>query len=221
MAAFIPLKAIKKGKRMKMILSVLFAAVVTAGLLFLMSLFISDEQVKEETKPPTVEVADVTIPEKKPKPRPSEVKPPKPPAFEPAPDKRGQVIETAETDSLQDEWIARDPNLDVSLPTGLGSIPDMEFSQDSEAMPMFRTQPNYPMIAQQRGLEGWVLLKYDVDTSGTLSNIAVIDSEPRKIFDKEATRALRKWKFKPAMTNGQPIASLGQTVKIEFKMDQE
>ena len=77
------------------------------------------------------------------------------------------------------------------------------------------------MIAQQRGLEGWVLLKYDVDTSGTLSNIAVIDSEPRKIFDKEATRALRKWKFKPAMTNGQPIASLGQTVKIEFKMDQE
>ena len=66
-----------------------------------------------------------------------------------------------------------------------------------------------------------MLLKYDVDTSGTLSNITVIDSEPRKIFDKEATRALRKWKFKPAMTNGQPIASLGQTVKIEFKMDQE
>ncbi len=65
-----------------------------------------------------------------------------------------------------------------------------------------------------------MLLKYDVDTSGTLSNITVIDSEPRKIFDKEATRALRKWKFKPAMTNGQPIASVGQTVKIEFNMDQ-
>ena len=86
---------------------------------------------------------------------------------------------------------------------------------------MYRTQPNYPIVAQQRGLEGWVLLTYDVDTSGSLSNIAVIDSEPRKIFDKEATRALRKWKFKPAMTNGQPIASVGQTVKIEFNMDQE
>lgn len=206
---------------MRTIISVLLAAIVTAGLLFLMSLFIKDEEVKVEKEPPRVSIDDVTIPKKKPEPTPEKLKPPQPPAIEPTPEKSGEVIETNNTAAETETMAVFDPDINVALPGELGEMPDMDFTQESEAVPMFRTQPNYPIVAQQRGLEGWVLLKYDVDTSGALSNIDVLDSEPRRIFDKEAVRALKKWKFKPAMTNGQPIASVGQTVKIEFNMDQE
>ncbi|GAA4362809.1 energy transducer TonB [Kangiella marina] len=206
---------------MRTILSVVLAVIITAGLLFFMSLLIKDPQTKEEEPPPTVELSEITIPEEKSKPRPEVVKPPQPPAIEPAPNSDGDPIDSSEIDTSTEEWVFIETPDVIGLPDGLGDAPAVDFSQESEAMPMYRTQPNYPIVAQQRGLEGWVLLTYDVDTSGTLSNIAVIDSEPRKIFDKEAVRALRKWKFKPGMTNGQPIASVGQTVKIEFNMDQD
>jgi protein TonB len=206
---------------MRTIISVLLAAIVTVGLLFLMSLFIKDEEVKVEKEPHRVPIDDVTIPKKKPEPTPEELTPPQPPAIEPTPEQSGEVIETNNTAAETEIIAVFDPDINVALPGELGEMPDMDFTQESEAVPMFRTQPNYPIVAQQRGLEGWVLLKYDVDTSGALSNIDVLDSEPRRIFDKEAVRALKKWKFKPAMTNGHPIASVGQTVKIEFNMDQE
>ena len=211
----------KKGSMMKTILSVLFAAIVTAGLLFLMNLLIKDEQVNVEKEQPKVPLDDINIPKEKPEPEPTELKPPQPPAIEPTPEQNGDVIETTDIPSQSDPVVIFDPEITAKLPGDVGSMPAMTFTQDSEAFPMFRTQPNYPLIAQQRGLEGWVLLKYDVDTSGTLSNIDVLDSEPRRVFDKEAIRALKKWKFKPAMTNGQPIASVGQTVKIEFNMEQD
>ena len=206
---------------MRTTVSVLLAILVTAGLLFFMSLLIKDQQIQEEETPPTVELSDITIPEEKPKPTPEVVKPLQPPAIEPAPNSDGEPIDSSEIDTPTEEWVSIETPDVIGLPDGLGSVPAVDFSQESGAIPMYRTQPNYPIVAQQRGLEGWVLLTYDVDTSGTLSNIAVIDSEPRKIFDKEAVRALRKWKFKPAMTKGQPIASVGQTVKIEFNIDQE
>lgn len=206
---------------MRMIVSILSALMVTAGLLFLMSLLIKDDKPTVVDEPPVVTIDTVTLPEEKREPEPTKVEPPKPPAIEPTPEPSGELIETSEIDSVIEEWSSVDPAVETSLPQGFGKLPQMAFTQESEAMPLYRTQPNYPVSAQQKGLEGWVLLKYDVDTSGTLSNIAVLNSEPKRIFDREAIRALKKWKFKPAMTNGQPIASAGQTVKIEFNMDQD
>lgn len=206
---------------MKMIVSILSALVVTAGLLFLMSLLIKDDKPTVVDEPPVVTIDTVTLPKEEPIPEPAKVEPPKPPAIEPTPEPSGELIETSEIDSVIEEWSSVDPAVETSLPRGFGELPQMALTQESEAMPLYRTQPNYPIPAQQKGLEGWVLLKYDDDTSGTLSNIAVLNSEPKRIFDREAVRALKKWKFKPAMTNGMPIASAGQTVKIEFNMDQD
>lgn len=204
---------------MKMIISILSALVVTAGLLFLMSLLIKDDREAVVDEPPVVTIDTVTLPKEEPEPERTEVEPPKPPAIEPTPEPSGEVIETSEIDSVIEEWSSVDPAIETSLPRGFGELPQMALTQESEAMPLYRSQPNYPMLAQQKGLEGWVLLKYDVDTGGTLSNIVVVNSEPKRIFDREAIKALKKWKFKPAMTNGQPIASAGQTVKIEFNIE--
>lgn len=206
---------------MRIILSIVFAAFVTAGLLFLMSLFIQDEQAKVKATPLPIEIDHVSLPEKKSKPRPSVEPPSQPPVIEPAPANDGLIIEHVNTDSLAEVFTSMGPEMinPNDLPIGLGPQ-ELDITQDASAMALYRSQPNYPTDALVKGLEGWVLLKYDVDTSGALSNISVIDAEPRRVFDREAIKALKKWKFKPAVTNGQPIASAGQTVKIEFNMDQ-
>ncbi|MGS0535176.1 energy transducer TonB [Pseudoalteromonas sp. SaAl2] len=45
--------------------------------------------------------------------------------------------------------------------------------------------------------EGWVELKFDIDKNGDPVNIIVVDSDSGDTFDKEAIRALSKWKYKP------------------------
>ncbi|WP_223671290.1 energy transducer TonB [Kangiella shandongensis] len=205
---------------MRIMISVLIAAIVTTALLFLMSLFIKDEQVKSEPQPEPVELSNLTMPEEKPEPPKSRPEPPKLPVIEQTPSTTGQVIETAEVEVDAESFSTLVPEVAPLTGVSIG-LEGMLAVQDASVMPMYRTQPNYPVKAQIEGVEGWVLLKYDVDASGTLSNISVMDSEPRKIFDREAMRALKKWKFKPALSNGQSVASRGQTVKIEFNMDNQ
>jgi protein TonB len=48
-----------------------------------------------------------------------------------------------------------------------------------------------------KGQEGWVLLEFDITEVGTVDNVKVIESEPRRVFDSSARRALLKWKYKP------------------------
>ncbi|AOE50551.1 TonB family protein [Kangiella sediminilitoris] len=205
---------------MKITLSLLIAATVTAALLFLMSQLIQDEETKTEVEPNPVELSNVKIPNKKPEPKRSPLKPPKLPVIEKTPSIDGQVIESIDV-LTEESFLTTNLVDEVSLDgatTGFGRV---DVLQDSSAMAMYRAQPSYPIKAQLNGIEGWVLLKYDVDASGTLSNISVLDSQPKNIFDKEAVKALKEWKFRPAMTEGRPIASLGQTVKIEFNMDNQ
>jgi protein TonB len=38
------------------------------------------------------------------------------------------------------------------------------------------------------------------------------------VFDKEAKRALRKWKYKPKVVDGQAQRRPGLTVQLDFKM---
>lgn len=205
---------------MRIMISVLIAAIVTTALLFLMSMFIKDDQVKPETQPESVDLSDMTIPEDKPEPPKKRPEPPKLPVIEQTPSTTGQVIETSQVEVDAESFSSLTPQVEPLTGVDIG-VERLAEVQDASAMPMYRTQPNYPVKAQIEGVEGWVLLKYDVDASGTLSNISVMDSQPRKIFDREAMRALKKWKFKPALSNGQPVASRGQTVKIEFNMDNQ
>jgi outer membrane biosynthesis protein TonB len=43
----------------------------------------------------------------------------------------------------------------------------------------------------------------------------VLDSDPPRVFDVTAERALRRWQFEPASRGGIPTQSMGRT-RIEF-----
>lgn len=80
-----------------------------------------------------------------------------------------------------------------------------------------RFAPDYPAIARQRRIEGWVELEYVVDANGRVVDVRVLDSYPTRIFDAAAERALRRWRFEPASRAGAPAPAVGRT-RIDFTL---
>lgn len=80
-----------------------------------------------------------------------------------------------------------------------------------------RFAPDYPAIARQRRIEGWVELEYVVDADGRVVDVRVLDSYPTRIFDASAERALRRWRFEPASRAGVPAPAVGRT-RIDFTL---
>jgi protein TonB len=69
--------------------------------------------------------------------------------------------------------------------------------------------------------KGWVLLSFDIDSNGNPINIKVLESNPSIVFDKEAVIALEKWKFKPKVVNGVPVAQKEMQVRLDFELNDE
>lgn len=70
-----------------------------------------------------------------------------------------------------------------------------------------------------QGVQGWVRLKFDITSMGTVDNVKVLASKPRRIFDMAAKRALLKWKYKPKMEEGKAVAQQGEMVQLDFKLE--
>ena len=80
---------------------------------------------------------------------------------------------------------------------------------------MVKIQPEYPREALKAGKTGFVIIRLTVDERGNVLNLEVVDSKPGGIFIASAVRAVRKWKFKPRVINGDPVMQVGE-VTIEF-----
>ena len=59
------------------------------------------------------------------------------------------------------------------------------------------TNPEYPIRAQYKGIEGWVTVSMQVSPSGYPTDMRLLESVPEKTFEKTALKALRKWRFEP------------------------
>jgi len=90
---------------------------------------------------------------------------------------------------------------------------------DADAVPVVRVEPIYPPYAQQRGLEGWVLVEFDIGPSGNVLNPKVLESNPARIFDEAAINTIKKWKYKPQVKDGKPLITRGLSVRITFKLE--
>ncbi|HEY9029875.1 MAG TPA: TonB family protein [Kangiella sp.] len=203
---------------MKIISASVLALIVTCALILLMSqLITSNAEVPQRES--VVQLTETPLPPEKTRTnrRPPE---PQPPAVAPSAGDalplRPSTVDTRELPTVDM------PPVEIAFEgSPIGAFAAPELAQSNSAMPLYQAQPNYPMTAASQGIEGWVLLQYDVDTNGTLSNIKVVDAQPGRTFDREAVAALKKWKFKPAMDNGQPMSVKGQTVKIEFNLEKD
>jgi protein TonB len=69
-----------------------------------------------------------------------------------------------------------------------------------------RVLPRYPRLAREMGREGTVTLRLAIDERGVLQEVELIEGAGYG-FDEEALRAIRASTFRPAVRNGQPVAS--------------
>jgi protein TonB len=104
------------------------------------------------------------------------------------------------------------PPLNTQSPTILGTA-------NSPLINIIAVQPNYPVSASQRGLEGHVIVVFDVTEMGTVSNVVVVESSS-SIFNKAAIDAAYRFRYKARMVDGEPKASSGLQKLFRFKMEQ-
>lgn len=71
-----------------------------------------------------------------------------------------------------------------------------------------KVNPVYPPTARQANLEGTVLVKIQILTSGRTGEISIARSSGYPSLDEAAIAAVEQWQFIPAknLSNGQPIA---------------
>jgi len=112
------------------------------------------------------------------------------------------------------------PGMDGDLGMGTGS----GFSGDGEYMPIVAVAPEYPRRAAQRGIEGFVTVRFTVTPAGSTRDIEVIDAvdtEGREtsIFNRSAIRAAERFRFRPRVVDGEPVEVSGVTYRFVFELD--
>lgn len=98
--------------------------------------------------------------------------------------------------------------------------PEIGVNNSTSLFATVQVQPIYSQIAVQRGLEGWVVLGFDVTKFGTTENIEVLDSEPGTFFDRTAIRALEHWKYMPKKENGIAVAVRNMQTSFIFEIEE-
>jgi protein TonB len=107
----------------------------------------------------------------------------------------------------------------VEAQTAMASSLSSTGGADRDAVPLVRIEPDYPMQARQRGIEGWVVVEFTISTAGTVKDAAVVASEPGTVFDRAAVQAVRKWKYNPKIVDGKAVERAGMKIRLDFEME--
>ena len=115
------------------------------------------------------------------------------------------------------------PNVDkASMSADMGAFYlaglNLNAPVDGDTLAIVRVLPRYPSRALSRGIEGWVLLEFAIDELGLAVNPVVIESEPPGIFDRAATSAVKRWKYRPMIEDGTPRMRPGVRQLISFEI---
>lgn len=121
----------------------------------------------------------------------------------------------------------QDPEVDTYAPRVPARVPATppervpgltSFNTDGPLVAMVRVEPTYPVAAAEKGLEGYVLIEFDVTSGGTVTNVRVIESSHR-VFESPARKAAQRFRFKPRVVDGIPQATPGVRNLFRFQME--
>ena len=85
----------------------------------------------------------------------------------------------------------------------------------SQGLLIKKVQPNYPPLARQARIQGTVLLQAEISKDGTIENLRLISGHP--MLAPAAIEAVKQWRYKPYMLNGEPVAVETQ-VQVNFTL---
>jgi periplasmic protein TonB len=75
-------------------------------------------------------------------------------------------------------------------------------------------KPQYPFVAKQRNIEGWVKLALKINETGKVINAKILASEPEDMFEEAALEAVLQWENLPEQLFNSTFEQ-----KIEFKLN--
>ncbi|WP_077285342.1 energy transducer TonB [Cognaticolwellia aestuarii] len=200
----------------RFLVSILLGAAVTFALFSFMAFLVSSGDRNKEEQLENIIVEVNTTPPKSQAERRQRVPPPPPPPPKTPP--KPQAPEP-ETNNNSGGLTFNMPGVQLAGANAGMSAPGAGFGRDGDATPIVRIEPKYPIQAARDGKEGWVTLSFTINEIGGVEDVNVIDAEPKRVFDKEAKRALRKWKYKPKVVDGKAMKQVGLTVRLDFNMD--
>jgi len=187
---------------MRILFSLVLASSLCLGMFFTMHLMISsDNQLKQESSQTThlvyLREKKETIIEKKKREKPKE--PIKKPVLKKIKlIKTPLVVKTNKNIKIVPFKIAQE-KINLSAISSLGGA-QIEMSQgilDANLLNALRkSNPRYPRRAKIKKLHGFTQLIFTINKEGTVSNVRVLDSNPKGIFEKNSIKAIKRWKFK-------------------------
>jgi TonB family protein len=104
--------------------------------------------------------------------------------------------------------------LDPELPSpGVVEVPEATAQREL----LHRVEPEYPEAARQQNTQGRVMLEVHIGTDGSVEDVEVVSGSP--VLAQASIDAVKQWKFKPRVVNGQP-AEMQTRVTFDFKLPQ-
>jgi protein TonB len=198
----------------KFIVSILLGASIAFGLFVIMAKLVQNDGKAQESLPPPP-VIDIVMqkPDDEVQTRVRKPPPPPPPPQEPP---KVELVEPAQADPNSTGFSLSIPSVDTGgISNAVGGIGGM---RDGDAAPIVRIPPDYPPQAARDGKEGWVRLSFTINEVGGVEDVEVLDADPKRVFDRNAKRALRKWKYRPQIVDGVAQKQFGLEVQLDFKL---
>jgi periplasmic protein TonB len=84
-----------------------------------------------------------------------------------------------------------------------------------EGLKLNAPTPTYPQMARIAHIQGDVILQATISKSGIVENLRGVSGHP--ILIQAALDAVRQWKYKPYILNGEPV-EVETTIRVQFHM---
>jgi protein TonB len=199
----------------RFLVSILLGAVVTFGLFAFMAFLVSSGDRNKEEQLENIIVEVNTTPPKSAAQQRQRVPPPPPPPPKAPPKQQAPEPEASnDTGGLKFNL----PGVQMAGASSGLSAPGAGLGRDGDATPIVRIEPKYPIQAARDGKEGYVILSFTINEVGGVEDVKVVEAQPKRVFDKEAKRGLRKWKYKPKVVDGKAQRRPGLSVQLDFTM---
>jgi protein TonB len=108
------------------------------------------------------------------------------------------------------------PNLVSGASAAKPILQTLNISQGvSQGLIIKQVQPSYPQMALTMRIEGSVELLATISKTGDITTVKVLSGDPQ--FTSSAMDAVKRWKYRPYLLNGEPVEIQTQ-VTINFKL---
>ncbi|MGF1727344.1 energy transducer TonB [Photobacterium nomapromontoriensis] len=202
---------------LRILIAIPIALAMTLGLFTFMAWMVDNGHQRAQEEKQFVAFDIVMVEQEREAQRRQRAVPEKPDTPEPPP----QSVPTATSQTVVNTIVPSMPTLNINAAvSGIAiNMPTFsDFGANQQAMPLYRVEPRYPARAMKQGAEGYVVMSFTIDPQGRPVEVKVMEANPRRLFEREAMRALKKWKYQPKVIDGKAIAQVGQTVRLEFKI---